>query len=176
MSTSPSSSLLAISAEHERLARDPWQRPAEVIAHLALTGDEAIVDLGAGTGYFTWHLAAAVPGGRVQAIEPDATLRAALTAEAERRSARQVAVAAAPSGTIDLLFACDMLRVLDLEAVAAFAARRVAVIDFHPEAPASADSPPRRARVDPAKVILHGYRLVSRLDLPRQYLLVFERA
>ena len=33
-------------------ARDAWQKPAEVVAVLELSGEEVVVDLGAGTGYF----------------------------------------------------------------------------------------------------------------------------
>ena len=38
-------------------ARDAWQKPAEVVAVLELSGEEVVVDLGAGTGYFLPHLA-----------------------------------------------------------------------------------------------------------------------
>ncbi|HJL15122.1 MAG TPA: methyltransferase domain-containing protein [Sandaracinaceae bacterium LLY-WYZ-13_1] len=50
--------------------RDEWQRPAEVVALLALDEGMTVVDLGAGTGYFVPHLAAAVgPSGRVLALD-----------------------------------------------------------------------------------------------------------
>ena len=55
--------------------RDRKQRPDEMIAALAVQPGETVVDLGSGTGYYTFRLARAVgPGGRVYAVETDADL------------------------------------------------------------------------------------------------------
>ena len=40
--------------------RDEWQKPAEVVASMALAEGMRVADIGAGTGYFLRHLSAAV--------------------------------------------------------------------------------------------------------------------
>jgi len=51
-------------------ARDEWQRPTEVVELLDLEAGAVIADIGAGTGYFVPHLAAAVGAdGRVVALD-----------------------------------------------------------------------------------------------------------
>jgi SAM-dependent methyltransferase len=64
-------------------ARDEWQRPADVVALLELEPGLRVVDLGAGTGYFLPHLAPAVPGGEVLALDTEP----AMVAHMERRIA-----------------------------------------------------------------------------------------
>jgi ubiquinone/menaquinone biosynthesis C-methylase UbiE len=53
----------------ERADRASWQKPDEIVRALHLTGDEVIADVGAGSGYFTFRFAAALPRGRVVAID-----------------------------------------------------------------------------------------------------------
>jgi SAM-dependent methyltransferase len=57
----------------ERPDRAIWQKPDDVVAALGLKGIETVVDLGAGSGYFTFRLAKALPQGKVIAadIEPE---------------------------------------------------------------------------------------------------------
>ena len=57
----------------DRPDRAAWQKPDEVVAALGLQGDETIFDLGAGSGYFSFKLARAVPRGKVVAadLEPE---------------------------------------------------------------------------------------------------------
>ena len=57
----------------DRPDRAAWQRPDEVVAALGLHGDETVFDLGAGSGYFSFRLARAVPRGKVVAadLEPE---------------------------------------------------------------------------------------------------------
>jgi SAM-dependent methyltransferase len=53
----------------ERPDRAKWQRPDAVVAALGLAGNETVVDVGAGSGYFSFRLAAALPKGTVVAID-----------------------------------------------------------------------------------------------------------
>jgi len=53
----------------ERPDRAKWQKPAEVVAALGLKGSETVVDLGAGSGYFTFRIAQALPKGKAVAID-----------------------------------------------------------------------------------------------------------
>jgi 2-polyprenyl-3-methyl-5-hydroxy-6-metoxy-1,4-benzoquinol methylase len=53
----------------EKPDRAVWQRPDAVVAALGLAGDETVVDVGAGSGYFSFRLARALPRGKVVAID-----------------------------------------------------------------------------------------------------------
>jgi 2-polyprenyl-3-methyl-5-hydroxy-6-metoxy-1,4-benzoquinol methylase len=53
----------------ERPDRAAWQKPDEVVAALGLSGRETVADLGAGSGYFTFPIARALPQGKVIAID-----------------------------------------------------------------------------------------------------------
>jgi ubiquinone/menaquinone biosynthesis C-methylase UbiE len=57
----------------DRADRAAWQKPDEVVTALALRGNETVFDLGAGSGYFSFKLAQAVPRGKVVAadLEPE---------------------------------------------------------------------------------------------------------
>ncbi|HEU5091814.1 MAG TPA: methyltransferase domain-containing protein, partial [Nitrospira sp.] len=51
-------------------SRDVWQKPQGVVEKLSLTRGSRVADLGAGGGYFTWHLAKAVGArGTVYAVD-----------------------------------------------------------------------------------------------------------
>ena len=53
----------------ERSDRAVWQKPDAVIRELHLLGAEKIADVGAGSGYFTFRFARALPEGKVYAID-----------------------------------------------------------------------------------------------------------
>jgi SAM-dependent methyltransferase len=57
----------------DRADRDAWQKPDALIAALGLKGGETVADVGAGSGYFTFRFAKALPRGKVVAldIEPE---------------------------------------------------------------------------------------------------------
>jgi ubiquinone/menaquinone biosynthesis C-methylase UbiE len=57
----------------DRPERDAWQKPDAVVGALDLRGDETVFDLGAGSGYFSFRFARAVPQGKVVAadLEPE---------------------------------------------------------------------------------------------------------
>ena len=57
---------------YEGFQRDQWQQPQKVIETLALRPGDHVADLGSGSGYFTFRLAAAVgPQGKVYAVDID---------------------------------------------------------------------------------------------------------
>lgn len=68
--------------ERPERARD--ERPDRVVEALALEPDDVVVDLGAGTGYFTVRLARRVPEGRVLAVD----VQREMLRRIERRAAR----------------------------------------------------------------------------------------
>jgi SAM-dependent methyltransferase len=55
----------------ERPDRASWQKPDEVVKALRLRGTETVADVGAGSGYFTFRLAKALPRGKVLASDID---------------------------------------------------------------------------------------------------------
>jgi SAM-dependent methyltransferase len=55
----------------ERPDRAGWQRPDAVVAALGLEGTETVADVGAGSGYFTFRFAKALPRGKVVATDVD---------------------------------------------------------------------------------------------------------
>jgi SAM-dependent methyltransferase len=57
----------------ERPDRALWQKPDEIVKALGLRGTETVEDVGAGSGYFTFRFARALPAGKVVAtdIEPE---------------------------------------------------------------------------------------------------------
>lgn len=99
----------------ERPDRAAWQKPDDVVRALRLTGVEVVADVGAGSGYFTFRFAAALPRGRVVAIdiEPEmirhihhkAMIEGITNVEPVLASADDPKVPAAA----DLVFLCDVL-------------------------------------------------------------------
>jgi ubiquinone/menaquinone biosynthesis C-methylase UbiE len=65
-------------AKLEDPARLQWQAPDVVVGLLQLTGDETVVDYGAGTGVYTLELARALPRGRAVAVDLSEELLARL--------------------------------------------------------------------------------------------------
>lgn len=95
---------------------DAWRQPDALVAALGLAPGDTVADVGAGRGYLTGRLAAAVgPGGRVVAteIDPDAVdalARLPRAAGAARVEVRRVA-AGAPgleAGRYDLILLAEV--------------------------------------------------------------------
>jgi ubiquinone/menaquinone biosynthesis C-methylase UbiE len=99
----------------ERGDRAVWQKPDEVVAALALTGVESIVDLGAGSGYFAFRFAKAVPRGKVIAadVEPEMVRHIHHKAMTEGIGNVEAKLIKADDPSvppnIDLVFICDVL-------------------------------------------------------------------
>jgi SAM-dependent methyltransferase len=92
-------------------ARLDYQPVRDVLGLLELTGSETVVDYGAGVGYLTLPLAAALPRGRVVAVDMSAELLAEL-GERLHGQASQVAVrttdgAAAADERVELVHTTD---------------------------------------------------------------------
>lgn len=128
-------------------SRDAWQKPAEVIAKLAITPGSRVADLGAGGGYFTWHLAGAVESrGTVYAVEIDDTALSIINTEMKTRGITNVTPIQADAGDaklpepVDLAFSCDTYHHMT-DRIAYFRSLqrhltlngRVAILDFHPQ-------------------------------------------
>jgi ubiquinone/menaquinone biosynthesis C-methylase UbiE len=172
-------------------ARAAWQKPAELVAALALRPGQAVADVGAGTGYFLAHLAAAVgETGTVYAVETEPNLVVHLRDRADRDGLGNVVPVLAsadsprlPPGRVDLLLLVDTYHHLDdrpayFRRVQRLLAPggRVVIVDWQkrelPVGPAM-DHKLDRAHVS-EEMDLAGYRLDSAPDLlPYQYVLIF---
>jgi SAM-dependent methyltransferase len=168
--------------------RDRWQKPHEVIRALALAPDAVVVDIGAGTGYFSARLAHMTPKGRVFAVdvEPDMVKYLALRARRENLPNME-AVQGRPDdprlpAQVDRVLVVDTYHHIDARS-AYFARLRgdlrpgaeVAIVDFTPQSPVG---PPASARIPRKRVVEEmdraGYALAAEhAFLPYQYFLVF---
>jgi ubiquinone/menaquinone biosynthesis C-methylase UbiE len=86
-----------------------------VVAALGLTGKETIVDIGAGSGYFSFRLARAVPRGKAIALDVEPEMIRHIHHKAMTEGVRNLQVALAkpddpgvPVGA-NLVFMCDVL-------------------------------------------------------------------
>jgi ubiquinone/menaquinone biosynthesis C-methylase UbiE len=99
----------------ERADRAVWQKPDEVVATLGLKGSETVVDLGAGSGYFSFRFAKALPKGRVIAADTEAEMvrhihHRALTEGVQNVEAELIQAADPEIGSdADWVFICDVL-------------------------------------------------------------------
>ena len=176
----------------ERADRAAWQKPEEVVAALDLEGTETVFDLGAGSGYFTFRFAKALPAGKVIAADTEAEMIRHIHHRAMSESVRNIEARLIQptdpgvSADADLVFVCDVLHhVADRPAWLAhlntgmkFGARLV-LIEFKegnlPEGPPEAAKIPRAELVELATRA--GFVLDSeRTDLlPYQVFLVFRK-
>jgi ubiquinone/menaquinone biosynthesis C-methylase UbiE len=173
-------------------ARDAWQKPAGVVEALQLRPGMCVADLGAGTGYFSSYLAAAVgEGGTVFAVDTEPNLVAHLRERAEHEHTPHVVPILAsadnprlPVGAVDVVLIVDTVHHIDDRINYLRRLRhvlkpggRIAVIDFKKQdIPVG---PPPEHKLAREQIVEEfgraGYRLVSEPDiLPYQYFLIFQ--
>jgi ubiquinone/menaquinone biosynthesis C-methylase UbiE len=99
----------------ERADRAAWQKPAVVVAALDLDGTEVVSDVGAGSGYFTFRLAEALPEGHVRAIDIEPEMLRHIHHKVLSEGASNVEVVLATlddphvDSRTDVVFICDVL-------------------------------------------------------------------
>jgi predicted methyltransferase len=174
-------------------ARDAWQKPRELVAALGLQPGMWVADLGAGTGYFSRYLDAAVgPTGVVFAVDTEPNLVAHLRARAEQeRTASVIPILASlddprlPPRALDLVLIVDTYHHLDQRRTylrrlgdALNAQGQVAIVEWQQrDLPVG---PPPEHKLARTQVIEEmraaGYVLTAEPGLlPHQYVLIFER-
>jgi predicted methyltransferase len=95
--------------QHVQVPREDWQRIPDIFAAMGVGPGAVVADIGAGDGYFTTRLAAAVGAeGRVYAVDINDSAIARLTRRLERDAVANVTVVLGtpadpklPAGTID---------------------------------------------------------------------------
>lgn len=168
----------------EESRRAEWQKPAEVLAALALRSEETVADIGAGTGYFTRLFSR--HAAKVYAVDVETRL---LERVASLRLPNVVTVLAAtddprlPGAAIDTIFLCNVLHhVANRSAyyqklrAALRPGGRIVIIDFHKRP--LPEGPPRSMKLAEEEVEQEFHEAGFRLDrkhrfLPYQYFLEF---
>ena len=177
----------------ERPDRAAWQKPDAVVAALGLTGRETVVDVGAGSGYFSFRLASAVPEGKVIALDVDPEMIRHIHHKAMTEGVRNVQVAFAKPddpgvpAEADLVFMCDVLHhIQDRPAwMAKLAAQmhkgaRLALVEF--KEGKLPEGPPEAVKLSRAQLVALATGAGLVLDsekpdlLPYQTFLVFRKA
>lgn len=171
-------------------SRAAWQKPDEVVRALGLTPGQVACDVGAGPGYFTLRLAAAVgPAGRVYAVDVEPALLAALRDRLVKAGVRNVTpVLSQPDDPLLPAGGCDVVLVVDTYhhfpdgpaylrrlAAALRPGGRLANVDFHKRE--TGVGPPVAHRVARERFLADaaaaGYAVVAEPTfLPHQYFVV----
>ena len=130
---------------YQGIDRDQWQQPDKVIATLQISPGAEIADLGAGGGYFTFHLAKAVgPSGKVYAVDIDRGTNELIAERAKKDGADNITTILAksndpllPESAVDLIFTSNTYHHFDNRIVYFSNLRkylkpagRIAIIDF----------------------------------------------
>lgn len=175
-------------------ARDGYQKPAEVVAALALKPGAVVADIGSGSGYFTLRFAKAVGDtGRVFAVDVEPKMIEHVKERAARIGVKNVEPILAPPDdpklpgqAVDLVFVCDTWHHVEKQEAYLAAVRRalapsgrVVMIDYQKKPlPVGPSMETKIAREDLLKQMeANGFRLVKEHTfLPYQYFLVFEAA
>lgn len=175
---------------YEGFGRDGWQHPEEVVLALHLKAGDAVADLGAGSGYFTFRLADAVgPAGQVYAVDIDPDMTEYVARRVRELNYHNIDVITVkpddpllPKSGVDVIFTCITYHHLNNRTAYLFTLTqylrphgRLAIIDFNGEGWFTR----LIGHWTPREVILHefhqaGYSLQQELTfLPNQVFLVF---
>ncbi len=172
--------------------RTKWQKPDEVVSALRLQPGQKVIDIGAGTGYFTRRFAKMVaPSGEALGLDIERAMIDYMKADAEKlglknyhaRLVKPDDPELAPH-SVDVVFFCDTIHHMDDRAAyfrklasALKPGGRVIVIDFKKE-PLPVGPPPED-KLSRDQIVAEfssaGYRLARDHDfLPYQYFLELE--
>jgi len=171
--------------------RDAYQKPHEVIHALNLKSGEVIADIGAGSGYFTFHLARHVGDkGKVYAVDVSPEMILHVNRRIRESKANNVVTVLAdpddpllPDRSVNRFFFSDSWHHIENQSKYLSLMKRmlkpggeVVMIDFHKkELPVGPPMQMKIAREDLIKQMqANGFRLSKEHSfLPHQYFLVF---
>ena len=176
----------------DREDRAIWQKPLEVVDAMQLQGNERVLDLGAGSGYFSFPIAQRLTSGRLFAADVEPEMIRHIHHNAMLKGVQNIEVRIidpqAPQipENIDVVFMCDVMHHIanPVEWMSGIAKQLPDGAQFHiiefkqGDIP---DGPPEQAKIAPEKLVetaqAAGFQLARRVDglLPYQYYYVFEK-
>jgi len=174
----------------ERPEREQEERTDRLLAALALKPAEVVADIGAGTGYFTFRMAASVPRGRVLAVDIQPEMVAYLNETKRRLGAANVEAVLGtitnPSlapGSVDLALLVDAYHefshpyeMMRHVVKALRPGGRVVLVEYRAEDPNVPIKPLHKLSVRQAQTELQAVGLrLQKVDttLPQQHIMVF---
>jgi ubiquinone/menaquinone biosynthesis C-methylase UbiE len=173
--------------------RATWQKPDEIMDALNIADGSKVADIGAGSGWFTVHLAQRVgPKGTVYAQDVQPQMLEAIRRRVNREGLRNVQFRLGvgsspelPEATLDAVLVVDTYPEVEVADRVTFLrnlaralkpAGRLGVVNYKP---GRGRPGPDEGRVDSGTVEgdarAAGLRVLDREDLPYQYLLVLSR-
>lgn len=177
----------------ERPERAEEEASEKLIPLLNLRPTDVVADIGAGSGYFTFRLAKAVPRGKVYAVDVQPEMLEMIRAKIQTSGTRNVqpvdgsiATPRLPSNTVDLMLLVDAYHEfsLPLEMGRAMAwslkpGGRLALVEYRGEDPNVPIKDLHKMTVAQARMELErvGLKFVSvdSTSLPWQHLMIFEK-
>ena len=173
--------------------RAAWQKPEQIMDALNIADGSRVADVGAGSGWFTIHLAQRVQSrGLVYAQDVQPQMVEAIRRRVQREGLRNVEVRLGtssspnlPAGGLDAVLIVDTYPEVDIDDRVAFLRNlagalkpngRLGIVNYKP---GHGGPGPDEGRVESASVEADaraaGLRVVARENLPYQYLLVLAR-
>ena len=176
----------------ERPEREEEEEPQKLVELMALRPSDVVADIGAGTGYFSFRLAAKVPEGKVLAVDIQQEMLDLLKAAAKERGVKNVEPVLGkvddpnlPEAAVDAVLMVDAYHEFDhpremMEAIvrALEPGGRVMLVEYRGEDPEVPIKPLHKmteaqAKKEMAAVGLGHVKTFK--DLPRQHVMVFQK-
>jgi precorrin-6B methylase 2 len=178
----------------ERPQREAEERPDVLVDALALMPGEAVADIGAGTGYFTWRMARRVgKNGRVYAVEIQQEMLDLLMANMKKRGVDDVVTPVLgavdtpklPPGSVDTILLVDVYHEFDhpfemTEAMinALRSGGRLVFVEYRGEDPSVPIKPLHKMTIDQVRkeMSVHPVKFERTLTmLPQQHVIIFRK-
>lgn len=171
--------------------RTIWQKPDDVVKVLKLNSNDSIVDIGAGTGYFSLRMAKACLGCTVYAADVEPSMIEYLKEQSQKQGLSNHKAVLIPTNKAKLPAKVDLVLVVNTyhhidDRIKYFhglqkllnPSGRIAIIDFTHDSP---EGPPAEHRISKesleAEMKKAGFTLNQDIDLlPYQYFLVFKKS
>jgi ubiquinone/menaquinone biosynthesis C-methylase UbiE len=177
----------------ERPEREREEEPQKVVDLMALRPGDVVADIGAGTGYFSFRIAAKVPDGKVLAVDIQPEMLHLLEDAAGKRGVKNVEPVLGkvdspnlPESAVDVALFVDAYHEFDhpremMDGIvrALKPGGRVVLVEYRGEDPDVAIKPLHKmteaqAKKEMAAVGLTHVRTFA--DLPRQHVMIFQKA